>query len=62
MGQRLERQRKDLMILSSRVRIPLWDLGTGPSDETVFKLKYRVAAGVALERTLTAKSLSANQG
>jgi hypothetical protein len=34
-AQRLEWRRKDLMILTSPVRIPLWDVGTGPSDETV---------------------------
>jgi hypothetical protein len=31
----IEQWRKDLMILSSRVRISLWDVGAGPSDETV---------------------------
>jgi hypothetical protein len=28
----LERRRKDLMILMSRVRIRMWDMVTGPSD------------------------------
>ena len=35
MAQWLERRRKDLIILASPVRIPLWDVGAGPSDETV---------------------------
>jgi hypothetical protein len=34
-AQWLERRRKDLVILASLVRIPLWDVGAGPSDETV---------------------------
>ena len=34
-AQWLERRRKDLLILASPVRIPLWDMGVGPSDETV---------------------------
>jgi hypothetical protein len=33
-AQLLERRRKDLMILESRVEIPLWDVSAGPSDET----------------------------
>jgi hypothetical protein len=32
--QWLERRRRNLMILASLVRIPLWDVGAGPSDET----------------------------
>jgi hypothetical protein len=44
----LERRRKDLM---SRVRIPLWDLGDGLSDETE---NNKVAISVARNRTLTA--------
>jgi hypothetical protein len=31
----LERRRKHLVIVTSPVRIPLWDVGVGPSDETV---------------------------
>jgi hypothetical protein len=34
MEQWLERRRKDL-ILASLVRIPQWDVGAGPYDETV---------------------------
>jgi hypothetical protein len=34
-AQWLDRRRKDLMILTSRLRIPLWDVDAGPSDETV---------------------------
>jgi hypothetical protein len=34
-AQWLERRRKDLVIIASLVRIPLWDVGAGPSDETV---------------------------
>jgi hypothetical protein len=37
--QRLDRRCKDLMILTSRIRITLWDIGLCPSDETV---KYEV--------------------
>jgi hypothetical protein len=33
-AQWLERRRKDLVILASPVRIPLWDLAAGPSDDT----------------------------
>jgi hypothetical protein len=33
--QWLERRLKDLVILASPVRMPLWDVGSGPSDETV---------------------------
>jgi hypothetical protein len=36
--QWLERRHKDLVILESLVRIPLWDISDGPSDENVFKL------------------------
>jgi hypothetical protein len=43
------------MILAVWDQIPLWDMGAGPSDET-FKLKFCVAAGVAIKRTVTAKS------
>jgi hypothetical protein len=35
MAQLLERMRKDLVIFTSRIWIPLWDVGAGPSDETV---------------------------
>jgi hypothetical protein len=35
MVQWLEQWRKDLMILASWVRIQLWDVGVGLSDETV---------------------------
>jgi hypothetical protein len=31
----LERPRKDLMILTSRVRFHKWDVGSGPSDKAV---------------------------
>jgi hypothetical protein len=31
----LERRYKDMAILASPVRIPLWDMGAGLSDETV---------------------------
>jgi hypothetical protein len=34
-AQRLERPHTDLMIFTSQVRIPLWDVRAGPSDETV---------------------------
>jgi hypothetical protein len=34
-AQWLELRRKDLVILTSPVRIPLWDVGVGYSDETV---------------------------
>jgi hypothetical protein len=34
-AQWLEQRREDLMILTSLVRIRLWDVGAGPSDETV---------------------------
>jgi hypothetical protein len=30
------RRHKDLIILASPVQIPLWDMGAGLSDETVF--------------------------
>jgi hypothetical protein len=33
--QWLERRRKDLVILASPVRILLWDVGVGLSEETV---------------------------
>jgi hypothetical protein len=33
-AQWLERRRSDLVILASPVRIPLWDVGAVPSDET----------------------------
>jgi hypothetical protein len=39
-------ERNDLMILASGVRIPLWDVGPGLSDETI-KPRSRVAVGVA---------------
>jgi hypothetical protein len=32
----LEQRRKDLMILTSRIRIPLWDVSAGHADETVY--------------------------
>jgi hypothetical protein len=35
-AQWLEQRRKDLVILASPVRIPLWDVGVGPSDATVY--------------------------
>jgi hypothetical protein len=35
MAQWLERRRKDLVIPASPDQIPLWDVGAGPSDETV---------------------------
>jgi hypothetical protein len=35
LAQWLERQRKDLVILTSRVRIPLSEMDAVPSDETV---------------------------
>jgi hypothetical protein len=53
--QWLERRRKDLMILASLVRIPLLDVGAGPSDESVSN-EASVAVGVARNRTLTGKS------
>jgi hypothetical protein len=34
-AQWLDRKRKDLVILASTVRITLWDMGVGLSDETV---------------------------
>jgi hypothetical protein len=34
-AQWLEQRRKDMMILASRIQIPLWDVGSGLSDETV---------------------------
>jgi hypothetical protein len=34
-AQWLERRRKDLVILASPVRNPLWDVGASPLDETV---------------------------
>jgi hypothetical protein len=34
--QWLERRRNDLMIVSSRIRIALWDVDAGLSDETVY--------------------------
>jgi hypothetical protein len=34
-AQWLERRRKGLMIVASPVRISLWKVGAGPSDETV---------------------------
>jgi hypothetical protein len=33
--QWLEQRYKDLVVLTSQVRIPLWDMGASPSDETV---------------------------
>jgi hypothetical protein len=50
-----EWRRKDLMILASRVRVLLWDVGAGPSDETV-KARSSVTAGVARKRTFIVKS------
>ena len=35
MAQWLEQRHKDLVIFASLVQIPLWDVGAGPSDETV---------------------------
>jgi hypothetical protein len=35
-AQWLKRRRKDLVILVSPVRIPQWDVGAGPSDETEY--------------------------
>jgi hypothetical protein len=34
-AQWLEQRRNDLMIFASPVQIPLWDVGAGPSDDTV---------------------------
>jgi hypothetical protein len=34
-AQWLERRRKDLMVIASPVRIQLWDVGAGLSDETI---------------------------
>jgi hypothetical protein len=52
-AQRLERRLKDLTILTSWNRSPLWDVGADLSDETC-KPRSRVAASVAHNRTLTA--------
>ena len=35
LAQWLERWCEDLMTLTSRVRIKLWDMGVCPSDETI---------------------------
>jgi hypothetical protein len=35
MAQRLERRCKDIDDYDSWIRIPLWDVGIDPSDETV---------------------------
>jgi hypothetical protein len=40
--QWLERRRKDLVILAFPVRILLWDVGVGRSDETAAKLLRRL--------------------
>jgi hypothetical protein len=34
-AQWLQRRRKDLMTLALRIRIPVWDVSAGLSDETV---------------------------
>jgi hypothetical protein len=38
-------RRKDHQILASQVRIPMWDMGAGLSDETVFKPARRSGCG-----------------
>jgi hypothetical protein len=48
--QTIERQYKDLMLLTSRVRIPLWDMGTSPSVETEYKTRSRIVAGVTRKK------------
>jgi hypothetical protein len=58
-AQWLERRRKDLMIFASPVRIPLWDVGAGLSDET-YKPMPRVAVGVGTQKNpLLLKAMSA---
>jgi hypothetical protein len=45
-----------MKIITTRVQIPLWDVGVCPSDETVKTEVPYLAAIVALTRTLTAKN------
>jgi hypothetical protein len=46
-AQCFEQRYKDLMIVASLVRIPLWDMGAGPSDETAqTEFKSHMAVGV----------------
>jgi hypothetical protein len=54
-AQWLERRLKDLMILASPVRIPLWDVGAGPSDETV-KTEVPCRSRCGTKKNPTAKS------
>jgi hypothetical protein len=50
LAERLEWLRKDMMTFTSRVRIPLRNERTGPSE-----LQSRIATCVARKRTLTPK-------
>jgi hypothetical protein len=44
------------VILASPVRIPLWDMGVGSSDET-YKPRSRVAIGVAQKEPSLIKAI-----
>jgi hypothetical protein len=41
---------RDQMIPVLRILILLWDVGAGPSDKTIFKVRSHVAVGVALKK------------